>query len=264
MIQFGMPTLMEIREIESTVSLCGDLGLSFVELNTNFPMHQPHLLDADRLNQLAQQHQIFYTIHLNDEMAVAEFNPNVSNGYRQMVLEVIGFAKKIGVKTLNMHMCDGGKYTMPDKVVRFYDAYRKEYLGEMAAFRDMCASAIGDSGICICMENTSGFHDYQLAALELLLQSPCFGLTMDIGHNFCAGMVDEPWLMEHKNRLRHMHMHDAKAPNNDHLALGEGELDLEKFVSLADACDCTVVLETKTIDGLKNSVQWVKNAGLLG
>ena len=54
-----------------------------------------------------------------DEMAVAEFNPYISQGHRQMMLEVIGFAKKIGAKKLNMHMYDGGKYTMPDKILGF-------------------------------------------------------------------------------------------------------------------------------------------------
>jgi sugar phosphate isomerase/epimerase len=263
-MKFGMPTLMELTGVEETVSLCAQLGLSFVELNTNFPMHQPHLLDADRLRELAKKHGIFYTIHLNDEMAVAEFNPWVSNGYRQMVLEVIDFAKKIGVKTLNMHMSDGGKYTMPDKVVRFYDAYRDAYLREMTVFRDMCEKAIGDSGIRICMENTGGFRDYHLAALEILLESPVFALNMDVGHNYCAGGVDEGFLLAHKERLCHMHLHDAKAPTNDHLALGEGELDLPKFLSLAEELNCTVVLEVKTVAGLRNSVQWMKMAGYMG
>ena len=263
MIAFGMPTLMEITQVEETVALCAELGLSFVELNTNFPMHQPHLLSADRLNQLAEQYGIFYTIHLNDEMAVAEFNPCVSRGYRQMVLDVIDFAKKIGVKKLNMHMYDGGKYTMPDRIVRFYEAYREDYLREMTAFRDMCESAIGESGICICIENTNGFSDYQLAALELLLESPVFALTIDVGHNYCAGGVDEEFIMSHSHRLTHMHLHDAKAPRNDHLALGEGELDLQKYLSLANQQDCTVVLEVKTIDGLRKSAQWIKKADFM-
>lgn len=263
-MKFGMPTLMEIRDVEETVSLCAKLGLSFVELNTNFPMHQPHLLDADKLNELAKKYGIFYTIHLNDEMAVAEFNPQVSRGYRQMVLDVIAFAKKIGVKTLNMHMCDGGKYTMPDKVVRFYDAYREDYLREMTAFRDLCEKAIGDSGIRICMENTNGFRNYQLAALEILLESPAFGLTMDVGHNYCAKGVDEEFILANSRHLSHMHLHDAMLPTNDHLALGEGELNLSKYLSLAVQQDCTVVLEVKTIAGLRNSVQWMKMAGYMG
>lgn len=262
MITFGMPTMMEIPEVEKTAALCAELGLSFVELNTNFPMHQPQLLDAEWLNRLAAQYGISYTIHLNDEMAVAEFNPRVSEGYRQMVLDVIEFAKKIGVKTLNMHMYDGGKYTMPDKIVRFYDAYREDYMREMRAFRDLCEDAVADSGIRICIENTNGFRDYQLAALEILLESPAFALTLDTGHNYCAKAVDEAFILSRKQRLCHMHLHDAKAPNNDHLPLGEGELDIKSLLSLADEQNCSVVLEVKTIAGLKKSAEWTRNTGL--
>lgn len=262
-MKFGMPTLIEVASIEDTAALCAKLGLSFVELNTNFPLHQPHLLDADLLNSLAERYGIGYTIHLNDEMAVAEFNPSVSDGYRKAVTEAIALAKKIGVRKLNMHLSDGAKYTMPDRVVFFYEAYREEYLLQMRAFRDFCERQIGDSGIVICMENTNGFRDYQRAALEILLESPVFALTIDIGHNYCAGCQDEDWILSRRDRLKHMHMHDAKNGKNDHLALGEGELDIPKFLAIARDCDCSVVLETKTVEGLKKSAEWIKKQGLL-
>lgn len=262
-MKFGMPTLIELPTVEQTASLCHELGLHFVELNTNFPLHQPHLLNPQVLNALAERYGIFYTIHLNDEMAVAEFNPAVAEGYRRAVADTIALAKKIGVKKLNMHLSDGAKYTMPDRVVFFYEAYREEYLLQMRSFRDFCQQQIGDSGIMICVENTNGFRAYQLAALEILLKSPVFGLNLDIGHNYCAKGVDEAWIMSRIDRLHHMHMHDAKNGKNDHLALGEGELDVEKFLSLAEERNCTVVLETKTVEGLKQSVRWMNNRGLL-
>ncbi len=262
-MKFGMPTLIEVETVEETAALCAELGLSFVELNTNFPLHQPHLLDADKLNSLAERYGIFYTIHLNDEMAVAEFNPAVSAGYRKAVAETIALAKRIGAGKLNMHLSDGAKYTMPDRVVLFYEAYCDEYLQQIRTFRDFCEREIGDSGIVICIENTNGFRDFQISALEILLASPVFALTMDIGHNYCAGYKDEAWILNHADCLQHMHMHDAKNGKNDHLALGRGELDIQKFLSLAQKCDCTVVLETKTVDGLKKSAEWVKNSGLL-
>lgn len=258
-MKFGMPTLIEVETVEETAALCAQLGLSFVELNTNFPLHQPHLLNADTLNDLANRYGIFYTIHLNDEMAVAEFNPAVSEGYRKAVAETIAFAKKIGVKKLNMHLSDGAKYTMPDRVVLFYEAYCAEYLQQIQAFRDFCEREIGDSGIVICIENTNGFRNFQISALEILLESPVFALTMDIGHNYCAGCKDEAWIMSHEDRLQHMHMHDAKNGKNDHLSLGSGELDIQKFLKLAEKCNCTVVLETKTVEGLKKSAEWIKS-----
>jgi len=160
MLSFGMPTLIETKTVQEMAALCGALGLSFMELNTNFPLHQPHLLDVDELNALAKKYGIFYTIHLNDEMPVAEFNPAVAGGYRQAVLQAIELAKKIGAKKMNMHLAEGAHYTMPDRIVYFEEAYEAEYLRGMAEFRDLCAESIGDSGIQICMENVTGFRDF--------------------------------------------------------------------------------------------------------
>ena len=259
MLSFGMPTLIETKTVEEMAALCGELGLDFMELNTNFPLHQPHLLDAEELKALSKQYGIHYTIHLNDEMPVAEFSPSVADGYRKAVLQAIELAKKIGAKKLNMHLAEGAHYTMPDRIIYFYEAYKEEYLRGMAEFRDLCTEAIGDSNIMICMENVNGFRDFQLAALEVLLESPVFGLTMDIGHNYCTSGVDEPWIMDHADRLRHMHMHDAKDGKKDHQALGLGEIDIPKYLALAKQHDCTVVLETKTVDGLRKSVQWIRD-----
>ena len=263
MLSFGMPTLIETKTVQEMVALCGELGLSFVELNTNFPLHQPHLLDAEELNALAEEYGITYTIHLNDEMPVAEFSPSVADGYRQAVLQAIELAKKIGAKKLNMHLAEGAHYTMPDKIVYFYDAYLDDYLRGMAPFREWCEEAIGDSGIMICMENVTGFRDFQLAALEILLQSSVFGLTLDIGHNYCTCGVDEKWIMDHADCLHHMHMHDAKDGKKDHQALGAGEIEIPRFVELAQKHNCTVVLETKTVSGLRDSVEWIRKNGLL-
>jgi sugar phosphate isomerase/epimerase len=55
-----------------------------------------------------------------------------------------------------------------------------------------------------------------------------------------------------------MHVHDAK-DKSDHLPLGAGELDLPKYFYLAKIQDCRIVLETKTVSGLKESIEWIKN-----
>lgn len=50
-------------------------------------------------------------------------------------------------------------------------------------------------------------------------------------------------------------------PAKNHLALGDGEIDLENRLSLAHRLGCRCVLETKTIRALKSSVQWLKMGG---
>ena len=253
----GMPGMIELKDARDCARVCRELGLQFVELNSNFPQYQLKNMDADVLNAIAKEYGIGYTIHLDDEMNVAEFNPYVADAYRRTAREFIELAKKIGAKKINMHLSRGAKYTLPTKVIYFFEAYLDDYLANMRLFRDTCEEAIGDSGIKVCVENTNGFTDFQKAGLGVLLESPVFGLTLDIGHNYCAGSVDEPWILAHADRLAHMHIHDAAEGTKDHRALGTGELDLGRWFTLAEDCGCTVVLETKTVEGLRASVNWL-------
>ena len=254
MVTYGIPTLIELNTVEEHCALCAKLGLQFVELNTNFPAQQLHLLDGAHLRSLAEKYGIFYTIHLNDEMPVADFNPTVAKGYTDAVLETIDFAKKIGAKVLNMHISEGARYTRPDGVVFFYQAYLADYLQRITDFRNACEAAIGQSGIRIAMENSKAYYPFQKQALDLLLESPAFALTLGIGHNYCSGYADEDWILQRRNRLIHMHIHDAKNGRNDHLPLGYGEMDIPKYLSLAESLDCTAVIEVKTLEGLEQSL----------
>jgi len=257
MLQFGMPSMIELDTVRASAALCAELGLSFLELNTNFPAQQPQLLKAEELKSLSEQYGIFYTIHLNDELNVADFNPHVAKGYRDSALEIIGLAKMIGAPVLNMHLSGGAYYTMPDRRIHFFEAYKAEYLEGMKQFRDLCETAIGDADIHICVENTNGYQPFQLEALALLLESPVFALTLDIGHNCCAGFVDEETVLT-SGRLCHMHIHDVQGGKKDHLALGDGELDLERYLQIAAHNGCTAVVEVKTVEGLRKSVRWLR------
>ncbi len=62
------------------------------------------------------------------------------------------------------------------------------------------------------------------------------------------------------NKLCHFHIHDGRGnPPENHLALGDGDIDLTEHLGIAKACNARCVLETKTIEALKKSVEWVKN-----
>ena len=253
MIHLGMPTLIETDTLEQCAELCQDLGLQFVELNMNLPQYQPNRMDISRLREIAGLHEIYFTIHLDENLNVSDFNPYVAGAYRRTVQESIAVAKALGMPVLNMHMADGVYFTLPERKVYLFKEYRETYLKSMETFRDECEAAIGDADIKLCIENSSGYRDFQREAITLLLESPVFGLTLDIGHNHCAGGKDEAFVLTRAERLCHMHMHDALG-TKDHLALGVGELDLKRYVALAREHACRIVLETKTIAGLRESV----------
>ena len=272
MIQFGMPTLIENDTLEKNALLCRSLGLQFIELNMNFPEYQIDCLEqTDRLLAIGEQHGIYFTIHLDENLNIADFNPLVSGAYLETVRRSIYVAKALlplrnkngdGTQRLviNMHLNHGIFITLPDRKEQMYERNFDRYMKSFSLFRDLCEEWIDGSDIIIAIENTDGFRRYEKEAINFLLESPKFGLTWDIGHSKSTREQDMPFILEHKNRLVHFHIHDGlEMPPKNHLALGDGQIDLADRFSLARQCKARCVLETKTIEALRQSVKWLQD-----
>ena len=271
-MQYGMPTLIENHTLEEDAALCEALGLRFIELNMNFPEYQVDRLEqTENLIQIAELHHLYYTIHLDENLNIADFNPLVTQAYLETIRRTVLAARALlplrdqygdakQPLTLNMHMHHGIYITLPDRKVQMYERDFETYMKSFAAFRALCEEWIGDSGIRIAVENTDGFRNYEKAAIAYLLESPVFGLTWDIGHSKAIHEADVPFLMEHRERLIHFHIHDGtETPPRNHLALGDGEIDLAERLQLAKSRNARCVLETKTVQALKQSVRWLRN-----
>ncbi len=72
--------------------------------------------------------------------------------------------------------------------------------------------------------------------------------------NHCEKGVNEVLINKHIDRCFHRHAHDAKGTKG-HLELVTGEIDINEKLLLARNHDCRVVLEIKSIDGLKKTVK---------
>ena len=276
MLQFGMPTLIENRTLKENIDLCAELGLQFVELNMNFPEYQINCLEkTDVFLDAAGKAGIYYTIHLDENLDIADFNPLVSGAYLETVRRTIAVAKKwLPLRNLsggsdrpmilNMHMNHGIHITLPDRLVQMYERDFDTYMQSFAVFRSCCESWIGEDEIRISIENTDGFRDYEKTAVEYLLESNVFVLTWDIGHSKAVREKDVPFLLHHQDRLAHFHIHDGKElPPKNHLALGSGEIDLHERLRLASMQNARCVLETKTSEALRQSVVWLREHAFL-
>lgn len=257
-MDFGIPTLVELESLDATIDLCMDLGLDFIELNMNMPQYQLDFLTAKALRNYLDG-SVYFTVHLDESLNVWDFNPLVSKAYLDTVLQTIALAKEINIPILNMHMNRGVHFTLPNRRIFLFDRYIDTYIEKTKVFRDECEKSIGQSGIKICIENCNGYTSFQQKAIDCLLESKVFGLTFDIGHNHSAGMRDEDFIYQRSDRLCHMHIHDAISTKN-HLALGEGEVDVHEKLLFAKSHNCRCVFETKTINGIKNSVNNLRHS----
>ncbi len=270
-MQFGMPTLIENQTLEENAALCCSLGLQFIELNMNFPEYQIDQLEqTETMLKIADQYGIYYTIHLDENLNIADFNLLVTKAYLETVRRSVDVAKKLmrlrdqygdcsQPLILNMHMNHGIHITLPDRKVQMYSRDFDAYMRSFVTFRSLCEEWIGDSDVMIAVENTDGFREYEKSAVEYLLESPKFGLTWDIGHSKAVGEKDIPFIRKHQEQLIHFHIHDgSESPARNHLALGDGEINLMERLKLAEGRNARCGLETNTIEALNKSVNWLR------
>lgn len=189
---------------------------------------------------MKDEYGIGFTIHMDEMLQPCAAEPVIAETYRKLACDVIRLAADAGCPSVNLHWERGVYVTLPDRRVFMNQCYRQDYLRSTAAFRDACAEASGGR-VNVCIENTDGWLPFQQEAIELLLEAPCFGLTLDIGHDHCAGGMDRPFFQRHIDRLRHMHAHDALG-QKCHNAFGTGEIDLRQRLAMARTAGANVVL----------------------
>lgn len=260
-MDIGIPELIEINALEERAALCAELGLAFVELNMNIPSSQTGTLRARDLLALKRKYGIYFTLHLDENLNPFDFNPKVSEAYSDTMKDAVKLAEEAEIPILNMHLSDGVYFTMPEGKIYLYDRYEKVYLDSVRAFRDDIDKTAKGKNVIIAIENTNGYRDFQRKAIDILLESEVFALTLDIGHGACAGRAgkaDEEFVVKRYDKLRHFHIHDAEG-DKCHLPLDEGKTDWRKYLAMAGYRGCRAVIETKTVAGLEKSVKILRN-----
>lgn len=109
------------------------------------------------------------------------------------------------------------------------DLPRDEALNRLAAGCREVIDYAADKEVRLAFEPEPGMLIETLADFEELLtlvDHPCFGLTVDIGHLQCMGELPiseflKPW----RERIFNIHIEDMRQGEHDHLRFGEGEID---------------------------------------
>lgn len=256
-MDFGMPYLLEMHSIEASCALAHELGLSFVELNANFPACQTERLDPEELHRLSREYGVYFTLHIEEECDPFTFNGAVRAAWLKSTRRALELAVALGMPIVNMHFPRGVYITLPDRKAFLYEQYAADFHAALSDFRALCEEALTGTSTRIAIENTSGWKPHEQRAIAFLLESPVFGLTLDIGHCHGVENADEGFFRQYDDCLIHMHGHDALGRKN-HLALGDGEVDLTERFAWAARRKARVVLETKTIEALRKSVSCLR------
>lgn len=238
----GMPTLVKFDSIEENVDFALKNHLDFIELN----MDLPYCLKAKDL----EKYPIEFTMHLSEELNVADLNPSLRVKYLNEAIRQIKMGMKNHISKFNIHIDSGVYFTLPDGKYFLNEKYLEIYKKHLDKSCKILNELAKQNHIEINFENTK-IHDFVSSAVEIINSYEYLGFTLDIGHNEKNGDKAFP-LFQQTHKIRHIHMHDYNG-KSDHLAIGTGIIDFKKYKELLD-CNY-VVVEVKEPEELTLSIK---------
>lgn len=262
-MKIGLPALVEYTELNQLVDLCKELNLNFIELNMNMPYNFIENINPLKLRKITQDTGIEFTMHMPDDADLGTFYKSVREGFIKLFSDTLDWANEAGVKLLNIHIIEGAKMTLPHKKVYIYDQYSDEYLKNFTDSIEILSEKAQKYGIILAIENSSNFgKTYIQNVLDKATTYPNIKLTWDVGHDAVSGFTDKEYLMKNVQHISHMHFHDCKG-KSDHQVPFDGDLNIEELICFAKEQDIKLLIEVKTIESLKKSVEILREKNLI-
>ena len=142
-------------------------------------------------------------------------------------------------------------------------AYLENWAGLCASFYTELAERYG--GLTVCVENSQDLDPEPLAAL-LARTGDGVGVCLDIGHANYSDAPMEAWFDALGPSIACLHLSDNMGRLDDHLPLGDGEIDW----AMADRLwrqlgrDVPVTLEVGGLQGVEKSLGFLRRNGYFG
>lgn len=170
---------------------------------------------------------------------------------RRRILESLGVARKIGAGSVIFHTNHNPSLKAETYVhnwlhrnIDFWNEILKEY-----------------SDLNIYMEN---MFDDSPKMLEMLSKELChhanYGVCLDYAHAALTNVSCREWVMTLAPYIKHVHINDNDLITDLHLAVGDGKIDWQEFISLQKEyfSDATVLIETSSLENQRRSIEFLK------
>ena len=180
------------------------------------------------------------------DINIASLNKGIRNESIKQMINCAKYAEKIGAKTITVH---------PGKIGRNEPRLRK---GALEFACESIGKIMDNSDVEISVENMpvrQSFLANKVEELEMIQTETGCSLTIDTGHGNTCNNLEE--MLNLKN-ISYCHLNDNDGIKDQHIALGDGTLDL----NLLKKVD-TAIIELNNFDNILKSQNVLKEKGLI-
>jgi len=119
-----------------------------------------------------------------------------------------------------------------------------------------------DYGVKIAIENVPEPYPFLMKSVEDFAKfyeevNGDIGLALDIGHANLNGQI-ESFLTVFANKIVHMHVSDNDGKSDQHLGIGYGTIDWQKFAKLLKRMSYDKIIIIETVEHIEESIRKLK------
>jgi sugar phosphate isomerase/epimerase len=180
--------------------------------------------DLDRVKGWLKKNNLLCTIHAPfRDMSPGGADAKVRRVTLERYLSVIRIARELKSRCVVIH--PGYDDIHEDK------SEKKRWLtNSVRTWEEMLKHS---GNLVFCLENIFQTHPATILSLIKALDSPQVGHCFDTGHfHLFAVCALEEWFDKLGPYIREVHLHDNHGVTDDHLAIGEGQIDFERVFRL--------------------------------
>jgi sugar phosphate isomerase/epimerase len=243
-------------------------GLQAVELTLDLQAIYPQVFDAGfyaSVADLQQELGFTCTVHLPFLwVEPASLNETIRQASLSSLRQAVEITRSVGVHSYVLHLWG---LTTGLIVSQLQDPAQQQAVVEILmwqASRSLAALCEIVDPEAVCIENLEdSLCDLALPIVEQHGASIC----LDVGHLALQGGSELDFLEQHRETIREIHLHDALVPTpgakgraSDHLALGQGQLDVEALLQRLEEMefDGPIILEVNSRTDLERSLEYLK------
>jgi len=237
----GISTLCTIGRTYSEMGRLLELGIDVLEILEEY---------KDRLNptrmrkveELTDSYDVRLTIHspILDMNIASSTRAFRAESIRQVIRSVDN-AALMGAELVVVH--PGVRTPLDFLYPGIHWGFNRESLREILNHAEA-------SGVKVGVENMPGNHSFLLEKssefLELIGEGLPLQMTLDVGHANTTSQL-ENYIRDMGNRIAHVHLHDNRGNDDEHLVVGKGTIDWGFLKRSLDMGSLTGVIEANSL-----------------
>ncbi len=206
-----------------------------------------------RFRDLMPSYKLSYSIHAPiSDINLASLNERIREDSILEILTTAESAANLNIETITIHP------GLTSMAVPYMEEKAVEKAKKSLSSIDRISA---EYGVRIAVENMPSFPfmlGHTAEEMKDLIGNTNLGFCLDIGHANTTDQIDE-LIKEFKDRLINVHIHDNNGEMDEHLTLGEGNIDFKKVLDSLKGYQGNYIIESKSYPSAVDSQDYLRS-----